>query len=206
MNSEDLRSGTQVTGGARFVGQRVARSEDARFLTGRGRYVDDVFLPGTLHVAFARSDLPHGTIASIDVAAAAAMPGVVAVLLASDVNTLVRDWLVDGEGPELGWTRPFRVLADGDVRLVGEPIAIVVADSRYRAEDAVEAIEIDIEPRPAVVDVERALDDAPLVHPGSDSNLLFALPAPEASDSTGTQPSHSKRGERWRAGTRSARS
>jgi aerobic carbon-monoxide dehydrogenase large subunit len=169
---------TPATAGARFVGQRVARREDARFLTGRGQYVDDVLLPGTLHVAFARSYAARGTIVSIDTSAAAALPGVVAVLVASDLNHLVLDWVVEGEGPEIGWARPFRLLADGDVRFVGEPVAVVVADSRYRAEDAVEAIELDIEPLDPVVDPERALDeDAPLVHSESGSNLLAAIPA-----------------------------
>lgn len=162
--------------GARFVGQRVARHEDARFLTGRGQYVDDIFLPDTLHVAFARSDVARGTINSIDTSGAAEMPGVAAVYTASDLNHLVQDHLVDGEGGVVA-NRPFRVLAEGDVRCVGEPIAMVVADSRYRAEDAIEAIEIDIEALTPVVDSERALDDdAPLVHPGTDSNLYGEVP------------------------------
>jgi aerobic carbon-monoxide dehydrogenase large subunit len=165
-----------VTAGARFVGQRVARREDARFLTGRGHYVDDITLPGTLHAAFARSDVARGTITSIDTAAAAAMTGVVAVLVASDVNHLAQDWLVDGEG-RAGFARPFNVLADGDVRFVGDPIAIVIAESRYLAEDGVDALDIVVDPHEAVVDAERALDDgAPLVHPESGSNLLYELP------------------------------
>ena len=165
-----------MTAGARFVGQRVARREDARFLTGRGQYVDDVTLPGMLHAAFARSDVARGTIASIDTAEAATIPGVVAVLVASDVNHLVNDFLVDGED-RAGFSRPFRVLADGDVRFVGDPIAIVIAESRYVAEDAIDAIEIVVEAHEPLVDAERALDgDAPLVHPETGSNLLYELP------------------------------
>jgi len=165
--------------GARFVGQRVARQEDARFLTGRGRYVDDVFLPGTLHVAFARSDVARGNIGSIDTSAAAAMPGVAAVFVAADLNPLVQDHLVDGEGGLVA-NRPFRVLAEGDVRCVGDPIVMVVADSRYHAEDAVEAVEIEIEALTPVIDRERALDaDAPLVHSGTESNLYGEIPAVE---------------------------
>lgn len=99
------------------------------------------------------------------------MPGVAAVLVASDVNHLTKNILVDGERSDHGG-RPFRVLAAGDVRYVGEPIAMVVADSRYRAEDAVDAIEVGIDSMPAVVDIEHALDDdAPLVHPERESNL-----------------------------------
>jgi len=166
-----------VTAGARFVGQRVARREDARFLTGRGQYVDDITLPGTLHAAFARSDVARGTVASVDTTAAAAMPGVVAVLVAADVNHLVHEWLVDGESADLGYTRPFRVLADGDVRFVGDPIAVVVAESRYVAEDAVDALDIAVDPSQPVIDPEAALDgNAPLVHAESGSNLLYELP------------------------------
>jgi carbon-monoxide dehydrogenase large subunit len=151
----------------------VARHEDIRFLTGRGRYVDDVSAPGTLHAAFVRSDVAKGALASIDTATAHAMPGVVAVFAASDLNHLVLDSMVEGEGPELGWTRPFRVLADGDVRFVGEPIVMVVADSRSRAEDAVEMIVVELHAQSPLVDMRRALDDdAPLVHPDSASNLL----------------------------------
>lgn len=162
--------------GARFVGQRVARQEDARFLTGRGQYVDDIVLPGTLHVAFARSDVARGTITSVDVSRAAEMPGVVAVYTASDLNHLVQDHFVDGEAGVVA-NRPFRVLADRDVRCVGEPIVMVVADSRYRAEDAIEAVEVDIETLVPLVDSARALDaDAPVVHPETDTNLYGEVP------------------------------
>jgi carbon-monoxide dehydrogenase large subunit len=134
-------------------------------------------MPGLWHVAFARSDLPRGRILSVDTDAASATPGVSTVLIASDLNHLVRDWLVDGEAAQ-GGNRPFRVLADRDVRFVGEPIAMVVADSRYHAEDGVDAIAIEIEPLPPILDVERALaDGAPLVHPGTESNLYGAVPS-----------------------------
>jgi carbon-monoxide dehydrogenase large subunit len=168
--------------GARFVGQRVARQEDARFLTGRGRYVDDIFLPGTLHAAFARSDVARGNLVSIDTTAAAEMPGVMAVYTAPDLNRLVQDHFVDGEAGLVA-NRPFRVLAEGDVRCVGEPIAMVVADSRYHAEDAVEAIEVDVEMLSPVVDSEHALaDDAPLVHSGTESNLYAEIPGVDNPD------------------------
>jgi carbon-monoxide dehydrogenase large subunit len=161
---------------SRFVGQRVARREDARFLTGRGRYVDDIAVPGMLHAAFVRSDVARGRIASIDTAGAAAVPGVAAVFVAGDLNPLVHDFLVDGEAA-LGGDRPFRLLAEGDVRYVGEPLAVVVADSRYRAEDGVDAIQVGTEPMPPVLDVDAALgDDAPLVHPTSRSNVYHEIP------------------------------
>jgi carbon-monoxide dehydrogenase large subunit len=163
--------------GGRFVGQRVLRREDARFVTGTGKYVDDIVLPGTLHVAFARSHVARGRLTGVETAAAEEMPGVVAVLTAADLNHLVREWWTDLEGPD-GQSRQFRLFADGDVRFVGEPIAMVVADSRYVAEDAVDLVEIDIEPEPPVVDPERAADDgAPRVHPELGSNVLLEIPA-----------------------------
>ena len=160
----------------RFVGQRVVRNEDARFLSGHGHYVDDITLPNTLHVAFARSYAARGTLVSVDTSAAASMPGVAAVWLAADLNPLPKDYTVDGEGPA-GEKRPFRVLAEGDVRCVGEPVAVVVAESRYLAEDAADAIAIEIDPLPPVLDVEQALaEDAPIVHAGSTSNVYDRLP------------------------------
>lgn len=164
------------TTGGRFVGQRVPRHEDARFLTGRGTYVDDIALPGTLHVAFARSHVARGRLSAVDTGAAAALPGVVDVLTASDLNHLVQAWWTDLEGPA-GQSRQFRLFAEGDVRFVGEPIAMVVASSRYIAEDAVELLEVDVEAETPLVDPERAAaGDAPLVHPHLDTNVLMDLP------------------------------
>jgi carbon-monoxide dehydrogenase large subunit len=165
--------------GGRFVGQRVPRHEDVRFVTGTGEYVDDVVLQGTLHAAFARSHMARGTLTGVDTTAAAEMPGVVAVLTAAELNHLVREWWTDLEGPD-GQSRPFRLFAEDDVRFVGEPVAMVVADSRYLAEDAVDLLEIDIDPETSVVDPEHAADDgAPVVHPELGSNVLLELPAVE---------------------------
>ena len=167
-----------MTVAARFVGQRVPRREDARYLTGRGRYVDDIPLPGTLHAAFARSDVARGRIVAVDTTAAAAVPGVVAVYVASDLSHLVQNHKADDEPP--GRERPFRLLAEGDVRYVGEPVAMVVADSRYQAEDALDAIVIDIDVDDPVVDPVRALEpDSPLVHPTMASNVYGEVPFPE---------------------------
>ena len=167
-----------MTVGARFVGQRVARREDARFLTGRGRYVDDILMPGTLHAAFVRSDVARGRIVSVDTADATAVPGVVAVYTAADLAHLVHDHRVDDEPP--GRERPFRLLAEGDVRCVGEPIAVVIADSRYHAEDAVDAVVVDIGIEEPLVDPLRALDaDAPIVHDTMSSNLYNEVPDTE---------------------------
>jgi carbon-monoxide dehydrogenase large subunit len=161
----------------RFVGKSIARKEDARFLTGHGRFVDDITLPNLLHVAFARSDLANARIVSIDTSEAAALPGVVAVFLAADINPRVLDYTPDDE---MGAPRPFRALADGDVRCVGEPYAMVIAESRYVAEDALELLVVDFDPLPAVVEIEQALaDDAPVVHPERGTNLYATFATPE---------------------------
>ena len=161
--------------GARFVGQRVARHEDARFLTGRGQFVDDIDVPGALHVAFARSHTARGRIVSIDTKAAAEVPGVVAVYVASDLGHLVQDHRVDDEPPQR--ERPFRLLADGDVRYVGEPVVMIVAGSRYHAEDAVDAIEMEIDAEDPLLEPTRARDaDVPRVHPEEASNVYVDVP------------------------------
>lgn len=161
--------------GARFVGQRVARSEDPRFLTGRGEYVDDITLPRMVHAAFVRSHVARGRITAIDVEAANDIPGVVAVYVAEDLEPLLLNHRVDDEPP--GRERPFRLFAAGDVRCVGEPIAMVVADTRYHAEDAIDAVVVDIDPEDPVTDPERAAEPgAPLVHPDLESNVYADFP------------------------------
>jgi carbon-monoxide dehydrogenase large subunit len=164
------------TAGARFVGQRVLRREDARLVTGHGTYVDDVNLPGMVHVAFVRSDVARGRIVSIDVAEARALEGVVAVYTGPDLDADIHENWVDYAGPG-GDITPFRILADGEVRFAGEPVALVVASSRYVAEDACELVQVDIEALPAVVDADAALaDGAPTVHPELGTNLAGAVP------------------------------
>ncbi len=163
--------------GARFVGQRVERREDARLVTGHGTYVDDVAVPGCLSVAFVRSDLASGRILSIDAERARSLRGVVAVFTGADLNGDVHDVWVDFEGPG-GHLGPYRTLAEGDVRFVGEPVAMVVAESRYLAEDGCELIEVDLDPLPAVVGVDAALaPGAPLVHPELTDNVAGRIEA-----------------------------
>ena len=163
-------------GAARWVGQSVKRREDIRLVTGRGRYVDDVTMPGLLHAHFVRSPVARGTLARVDVAAARQQPGVIAVLTAEDVNPGAHSFWVTMMGPDAGGA-PMRVLADGDVRYVGEPIALVVAESRYLAEDAAELVELDFGPRPAIVTIDQALTSDQRVHPELDTNLSGEIPA-----------------------------
>ena len=161
----------------RLIGQSVQRREDARLITGRGRYVDDVVLPVMLHAAFVRSHSARGTITHLDVSAARRHPGVVAVFTAVEINSPSHQFWVTMMGPDAGYA-PGRVLADGDVRYVGEPIAIVVAESRYVAEDAVELIDVDVDPLPPVMDMFTAIEDSEtLVHPELGTNVAGDMPA-----------------------------
>ncbi|MCE7982095.1 MAG: xanthine dehydrogenase family protein molybdopterin-binding subunit [Caldilinea sp. CFX5] len=160
----------------RYFGQPIKRNEDPRLLTGQALFTDDVHLPGMLHVAFVRSDYAHGYIRSIDTAAALEMPGVVAIYTAADLGDYWRPGplLVPPPPiPNLVFNQRTQVpLAKGKVRHVGEPIAVVVAESRYIAEDAAEKVVVMIDPLPAVVDVEKALAaDAALIHDELDQNL-----------------------------------
>ncbi len=154
----------------------MKRNEDPRLLTGRALFTDDVHLPGMLHVAFLRSDYAHGRIKGIDTSFAREIPGVVAIYTAEDLGDYWRPGpLLVPPPPVEGRVFHARTqvpLARDKVRHVGEPIVMVVAESRYIAEDAVEQIFVDIEPLPAVTDLEQALaPDAPLIHEDLDSNL-----------------------------------
>jgi carbon-monoxide dehydrogenase large subunit len=160
----------------RSFGAPIKRNEDARLLSGQALFVDDVELPGMLHAAFLRSSVAHGRIRSIDVTAARARPGVVAVYTAPDLGAY---W---APGPLLVPPPPIAgvifnqrtqvPLAKDKVRHVGEALAVVLAESRYVAEDALSDIAVDLEPLPAVVDLEKALvDTSPHVHDDIKSNV-----------------------------------
>ncbi len=160
----------------RAFGRRIRRNEDDRLLRGKAQFVDDVALPGTLHVAFVRSSFAHGHIRSIDTEAAEQRPGVVCVVTAEDLGDLWQPGpLLVPPPPIEGSTFHARTqvpLAKDKVRHVGEPIAAVVATSRYVAEDARDEVWVDIEPLPAVGDLEAALEPgAALVHDDLPSNL-----------------------------------
>ena len=162
---------------ARWIGQRMPRREDPRLITGRGRYVDDDQQAGTVHAAFVRSSVARGRIAGLDISAALAAPGVLAVLTAADVNSADHQLWYTMTGPDQ--RAPGRVLADGDVRYVGAPVALVIAENRYLAEDAVELVDLEVDPLPPVLDMEDALRTAERVHHELDSNVAAALPPVE---------------------------
>jgi carbon-monoxide dehydrogenase large subunit len=165
----------------KYVGQRMTRTEDPRLLTGQALFVDDVEIPGMLYAAFLRSDYAHALIKSIDVSAAHSRPGVVAVYTAEDLGGFWQHGPPLVPAPQsvegvIFHSRTQVPLAKGKVRYVGEAVAVVYAESRYIAEDALEDIVVDYEPLEAAVDLERALEpDAPLVHDDLDSNLASHL-------------------------------
>lgn len=165
---------------ARYAGARVKRVEDARLLTGRGTFVDDVSLPGMLHACFVRSPLARAAIRGIDASAALALPGVHFVFTAADLNPGVRAQWHTSVGPKCPET-PRPPLAEGEVRFAGDPVALVVAESRYIAEDAAELVEVDYEPLPAVVDYAEAEHAEALVHASHGSNLVGQLSGAPAS-------------------------
>ncbi len=171
----------------RFTGASVKRSEDPRILTGTGYYVDDVRLPDMLHATFVRSPFAHARITSIDVTEARRAPGVIAVLTGEDLDALT----VRGPGSAGMFagnlTMPsFSILATDKVRLVGDPVVLIVAESRYLAEDAGELVEVDYEELPAVITQEQALDPAgPPIFEDLGGNVLIHSPAATFGDVEG---------------------
>jgi aerobic carbon-monoxide dehydrogenase large subunit len=144
----------------RYTGASIKRSEDPRILTGAGRYVDDIKLPGMLHAAFVRSPLAHARVLSVDVSAARALPGVVAAFTGAELEAMTVPQ-PDALMALMGWSGPkpeFTLLATDKVRFVGDPVAIVVAESRYLAEDGCELVEAEYEDLPPVASAAVALE------------------------------------------------
>jgi carbon-monoxide dehydrogenase large subunit len=170
--------------GAKYFGAAVRRREDPRFLRGEARYVDDVRVPGLLHAAFLRSPHAHAQVRAIRTDAAAGLPGVVRVFTHADLARWMKPLPLFGAVPP-GLAAAIRfdvrqapqyALVRDRVRHVGEIVAMVVADSRARAEDAVERIEVDWDPLPPVVDMEAAAEPgAPLLHPEWGTNVAVAF-------------------------------
>ena len=161
------------------VGQSVRRKEDARLLTGNTNWTDNIQLPGALHMVFVRSPHAHAKITRVDLSGALAMPGVVAAYSAADLGEanpkVICVWPVvdDIVMPE------FPALAIDEVRHGGDCVAVVLATERYLAADAAEAVEVDYEPLPAVIDMEAALaDGAPLVHADKGTNKCYSMSYP----------------------------
>jgi carbon-monoxide dehydrogenase large subunit len=157
----------------KLIGASVRRLEDPRLLTGQSTFVDDLEPRRMVHVAMRRSDQAHARIARIDVEAARQASGVVAVVTAEDLKSVLP---LQARSRMRGYyATPLRALAHGKVRYVGEPVVAVVAESRYLAEDAAELIEIEYEPLPVATDAEQAAaDGAPLLHEEAGSNVIVA--------------------------------
>ena len=174
----DTLAGAPGIGAARWIGKRVNRKEDARLLTGRGQYTDDVVLPGMLHVGFARSPIARGKVLSIDVSTALDVPGVHAVYTAKELAeqpiTLMSFFFTPSEVP-------VTPLADTYVQYVGDPIALVIADTRAIAEDAAALIEAEYEELEPVVTIADAKAGAP-IHPTTDSNVSAEIGDEEPED------------------------
>ena len=162
----------QILPRGKWVGARVKRVEDPRFLTGEARYLADIQIPGTVHAAFVRSPYGHARIRRVETSAAKALPGVIAVYTAEDVAALPP--LASGLPIEGLKPTPQLVLAKHKVRFVGEAVAVVVAENHYIAEDAAELVEVEYEPLPAVTHAEGAMAaDAPLLHEDLGTNVVY---------------------------------
>ncbi len=165
----------------KLVGERIKRREDPRLITGHATYVDDLKLPGLLHLAFKRSDSAHGVIKNIDTSAAEQMPGVELVMTGKQLAEILGPMPIGTPFP----SPDHYAIATDRVRYVGEPVAVVVAADRYLARDAADAIEVDIEELPAVVDPEKAMQGEPAaVHEGFENNLAV----PYVPGGTGVDP------------------
>jgi carbon-monoxide dehydrogenase large subunit len=165
--------------GVEGIGARVVRKEDKRFITGKGRYVDDIKLLGMTHAHFIRSPHAHAKVKKIDSSAALKMPGVVAVLTGQElvddkVGNLICGWAItskDGSPMKMG---AWPAMAPETVRFVGQAVAVVIADSKNLARDAAEAVVIDYEELPVVADVHAAIKPgAPQLHPEAPGNQVY---------------------------------
>ncbi|MEO3998500.1 xanthine dehydrogenase family protein molybdopterin-binding subunit [Mesorhizobium sp. CAU 1732] len=184
--------------GIEGIGARVARKEDRRFITGAGRYVDDMVVPGMKHAAFVRSPHAHAEIKKIDVKKAQAMPGVIGVLTgkelkADGIGNLICGWMVhskDGSPMKMGAWSP---LAVDRVRYVGDAVVIVVAETKGQARDAAEAVDITYKELKAVIDgADTIKKGAPQIHPEAENNLIFdwGLGDEAATDAALAQAAH----------------
>jgi CO/xanthine dehydrogenase Mo-binding subunit len=159
----------------RLIGERITRKEDPRFLTGRGRFLDDIDPHGCLHAAVVRSEHAHARITDVDVTEAMEVPGVVAIYLHEDLGPLDRPLPLGIPNPGLHHPRTQLPLVRDEVRLVGEPIALVVAESRAIAEDVAERVRVDYELLPVVASMNDALTKEALVHADVPGNVAADL-------------------------------
>src|SRR5437870_2029431 len=163
---------------SKYVGQRIKRTEDPRLIKGLAHYVDDIGLPGTLHVAFVRSLYAHARIKSVNATEALKSPGVLAVYTGKDIAKKVGPVPCAAALPDLK-VPDYRLLATDKALFVGHPIAAVVATDKYSARDAVDLISVDYEELPAVVDVEQAAQGGNVIHESFGDNIAYKLTSGE---------------------------
>jgi aerobic carbon-monoxide dehydrogenase large subunit len=165
--------------GVEGIGASVVRKEDKRFITGKGRYVDDIKLVGMTHAQFIRSPHAHAKVKNIDSSAALKMPGVLAVLSGKElvddkVGNLICGWAItskDGSPMKMG---AWPAMAPETVRFVGQAVAVVIAETKNQARDAAEAVVVDYDELPAVPDVKAAIKSgAPQLHPEAPGNVVY---------------------------------
>src|SRR5215475_3763130 len=158
---------------AKYIGQKVKRTEDPRLVQGIGHYVDDIEIAGALSVAILRSPYAHARVNSINIDAAKNAPGVVAVYTGKDVEGKIGYVPCAAALPELKIPK-YPVLASGKVIFVGQPVVAVVATDKYKARDAVDLIEIDYDPLDVITDAEKAAEgDSPLIHEEFGTNVAY---------------------------------
>src|ERR1700704_3036 len=165
--------------GVEGIGASVVRKEDKRFITGKGRYVDDIKLIGLTHAHFVRSPHAHAKVKSIDSSAAKNMPGVVDVLVGQQivddkVGNLICGWAItskDGSPMKMG---AWAAVAPETVRFVGQAAAVVIAETKNQARDAAEAVVVEYEELPAAADIRAAIKPgAPQLHPEAPGNVVY---------------------------------
>ena len=159
-----------------YVGRGVKRTEDPQLITGAGRYVDDMRVPGMLHAAVLRSPHAHARIKAIDVSGALGMRGVMTVVTSDDLVGVMDDPRLDPIPPSIKMTEIRQpILARDKVRYVGEPVAVVVAEDRYLAQDALDLIRVEYEPLPAVIELADALKDEVILHGNPGTNVVLRI-------------------------------
>ena len=156
-----------------IIGERIVRREDPSLLMGTGTFIDNLALDGLAVVTYARSQVAHARVTSIDTSEAASAPGVIGVFTAADLDL----GSVPVDLPMLTAPMPRPFLADGVVRYVGEPIVAIVAESKAQAEDAAERVIVDYDPLPVVIEPESALEGEVLLFPDAGTNVCFQLPS-----------------------------
>src|SRR5947207_11267483 len=165
--------------GVEGIGASVVHKEDRRFITGKGRYVDDVKMVGLTHAHFIRSPHAHAKVKGIDSSAAMKMPGVVGVLTGQQIvnekiGNLICGWAItskDGTPMKMG---AWPAMAPETVRFVGQAVAVVIAETKNQAHDAADAVVVDYEPLPAAADIRAAIKPgAPQLHPEAPGNVIY---------------------------------